>query len=52
MCQMDTALCPTENISWYFYTLFIHNAKHIKTDCDYEVKLQMYNITYNLQKHL
>ena len=52
MCQMDTVLYPVVKISWWFYALFINNAKQIETNCNYEVKPHMHNAAYNLQKNL
>ena len=52
MFRLDTALYPTEKMSWCFYILFINSANHIKTNYNYEVKLQKHNITYDIKKNL
>ena len=48
MCQFDTALYPTENVSWCLYTLFVNDAEQIKMNYNGEVKPQTHNVAYNL----
>ena len=50
--HLHTALYPTEKITWWLNALFVSNAEQIKSNCNYEVKPQLYNVTYNLKKNL
>ena len=50
MCQLDTALYPTEKISWCIYILFIDSTNHLKLNCNYKVKKQINNIGSIIKK--
>ena len=52
MCQLDTALYPTEKMSWCLYTLIISSANQIKTYCNYGIKPQIPHIVYFSKKKL
>ena len=40
ICQFDTALYPTEKVSWCLYTFFVNDTDRIKKNCNCKVKPQ------------
>ena len=52
MCQFETGLYPTENVSWCLYTLVVNDTERIKKNCNCEVKLQTHNVLYHFNRKL
>ena len=52
MCiSFDSALYPIKKYPGVF-TLCVNNSEWILKSCNCEVKLQMYNVAYNLNRNL
>ena len=48
----DTALYPTEKVSWCLYTLFLNDIEQIRINCNCEVEMQTHNVIHNLNRNV